>query len=166
MSMIGEYLRVTPGDLDRAVRDPGWALDFADEVQDAEDEPGPSPAAARHFSTYKTWALLGFLPARAGFPVNVVHGGEPLAGDQDWGYGPPRCLRAERVRLAARTLRATGYDRLVSGVDPADLTKAEVYPLIWDEPGALEWGRPWYEDLTRFFEAAAEAGDAMLVWLD
>ncbi|MFK0024965.1 DUF1877 family protein [Streptomyces sp. NPDC090798] len=67
---------------------------------------------------------------------------------------------------ANRSLRATSYAQLISGVNPAELTSAEVYPLGWSEPGALEWGRPWYDDLTQFFEAAARAGDAMLVWLD
>lgn len=166
MSMIGEYLRVTTAELERAVQDPDWALDFAEEVQDAEEESEPAPAEARHFSTYKTWDLLRFLLARADFPVNVVHGEEPFAEDEDWGYGPPRYLRPERVRLAAQTLRITPYDQIISGVDPADLTKAEVYPLGWEEPGALEWGRHWYDGLTQYFEAAAAADDAMLVWLD
>jgi hypothetical protein len=51
-------------------------------------------------------------------------------------------------------------------VEPAELTSAEVYPLGWSEPGSLEWGRPWYDGLTQFFDAAARADDAMLVWLD
>lgn len=161
-----QYLRVTAAELDRAVQDPDWALDFAEEVQDAEEESKPAPAEARHFSTYKTWDLLRFLLARADFPVNVVHGEEPFAEDEDWGYGPPRYLRPERVRLAAEALRTIPYDRLISGLDPADLTTAEVYPLGWDEPGALEWGRRWYDGLTQFFEVAAAADDAMLVWLD
>ncbi|MER6533363.1 DUF1877 family protein [Streptomyces sp900105755] len=51
-------------------------------------------------------------------------------------------------------------------MDPTELTSAEVYPLGWSEPGALEWGRHWYDGLTQFFEVAAEADDAVLVWLD
>lgn len=35
MSMNGEYLRVTPAELDRALKDPEWALDLAEEIQDA-----------------------------------------------------------------------------------------------------------------------------------
>ncbi|MET8856147.1 YfbM family protein [Streptomyces sp. NPDC004579] len=165
MSMIGEYLRVTATELDRAMRDPDWALDFVEEVQAAE-EAEPAPAEARHFSTYKTWDLLRFLLARAEFPVDVIHGEEPFAEDEDWGYGPPRYLRPERVRLAAESLRAADYDQLISGVDPAELTSADVYPLGWSEPGALEWGRHWYDGLTQFLEAAAGADDAVLVWLD
>lgn len=166
MSMIGEYLRVTAAELDRAIQDPDWALDFVEEVQDAEEETEPAPADARHFSTYKTWDLLRFLLARAEFPVDVIHGEEPFAEDEDWGYGPPRYLRPERVRLAAEALRATSYDQLISGVDPAELTSAEVYPLGWRDPDALEWGRPWYDGLTQLFEAAARGDEAMLVWLD
>ncbi|MFI7274275.1 YfbM family protein [Streptomyces sp. NPDC049879] len=153
--MIGEYMRVTAAELDRAIGDPVWARTFVAEAQDA-----------RGFSTYKTWDLLRFLLARADFPVDVIHGEEPFAEDEDWGYGPPRHLRPERVRLAARSLRAIPYDRLLDGVDPAELAEAEVYPDRWDEPGALEWGRQWYEGLTRFFGAAAVTNDAMLVWLD
>ncbi|MFG2887756.1 YfbM family protein [Streptomyces sp. NPDC048297] len=166
MSMIGEYLRVTAAELDRVIQDPDWAWDFVEEVQDAEEETEPAPAEARHFSTYKTWDMLRFLLARVEFPVNVVHGEEPFAEDEDWGYGPPRYLRHERVRLAADALRATSYAQLVSGVDLAELTSAEVYPLGWSDADSLEWGRPWYDGLTQFFEAAARADDAMLVWLD
>lgn len=166
MSMIGEYLRVTAAELDRAIRDPDWALNFVEEVQDAEEETEPAPAEARHFSTYKTWDMLRFLLAHARFPVNVIYGEEPFAEDEDWGYGPPRYLRPERVRLTAEALRATSYDQLVSGVDPAELTSADVYPLGWSEPGALEWGRHWYDGLAEFLKAAAGADDAVLVWLD
>ncbi|MBC7273153.1 MAG: YfbM family protein [Streptomyces sp.] len=166
MSMIGEYLRVTAMELDRAIQDPGWALELVEEVQDAEEESEPAPTEARHFSTYKTWDMLRFLLARAEFPVDVIHGEEPFAENEDWGYGPPKYLRPERVQLAAEALRNTSYTRLIRGVEPAELNSAEVYPLGWDEPGSLEWARTWYDGLARFFDAAARADDAMLIWLD
>lgn len=166
MSMIGEYLRVTADELARAVQDPDWAFDFVEEVRDAEEEVEPGPGEARHFSTYKYWDLLRFLLARAEVPVDVALGEEPFADDEDWGYGPPRYLRPERVRLAAERLRGIGYSELVRGVDADQLTRADVYPLMWSEPGALEWGRRSYDGLVEFFEAAADAGDALIVWLD
>ncbi|MEU3981405.1 DUF1877 family protein [Streptomyces sp. NPDC026672] len=133
---------VAAAELGRAIQDPDWALDFVAEVRIAEEESEPAPAESCHFSTYKTWDLLRFLMARAEFPVNVIHGEEPFAEDEDWGYESPKYLRPERVRLAAEALRATTYAQLISGVDPADLAGAEVYPLGWSEPGSLEWGRP------------------------
>ncbi|MFF7334971.1 DUF1877 family protein [Streptomyces sp. NPDC008150] len=121
MSMNGEYLRVTPAEL----KDPEWAWGLVEEIEDAEGE--PAPAEARHFTTHQTWHLLGFLLQRSAFPVDIVHGEEPLATD-DWGYGPPQYLTPEGVQLAADTLHRTTYDQLIQGVDPSELTKAEIYP--------------------------------------
>jgi Domain of unknown function (DUF1877) len=167
MSMIGEYLRLTPADLDKAIQHPEWAVLLAEAAQDAaEVHPALRPADARHYSTYKTWDLLRHLLVRAEFPVNVVQGEELFPEPEDWGYGPPRYLPPDRVLQAARTLRVLTYDLLVAGVDPAELTESEVYPLHWDDLGSLEWGRSWYEGLTEFFEAAATDGDAMIIWLD
>lgn len=165
MSMNGEYLRLTPAELERALNDPEWAWDLVEEIQDAEAEYEPGPAEARHFATHQTWHLLGFLLQRSTFPVDVVHGEEPLTTD-GWGYGPPRYLRQERVRLAAETLYRTTYDQLIQDVDPGELTKAEVYPQIWDSPDSLAWGSDLFTPLTEFFRGAACAGHAMLIWID
>ncbi|MFJ9997878.1 DUF1877 family protein [Streptomyces werraensis] len=53
MGMIGEYLRVTPAELGRVIREPEWAWDLVEEVRDVEEETKPAPAEARHFSTYR-----------------------------------------------------------------------------------------------------------------
>ncbi|MFE2911953.1 YfbM family protein [Kitasatospora indigofera] len=165
MSMNGEYLRVTPGELARAREDPEWALDFASDVQDQEDEE-TAPAEARHFTTHQTWNLLGFLLQRSAFPVDIVFGEEPVPEADDWGYGPPRYLTADRVRLAAGRLNRMTYDDLVHGVDHNELATAEVYPRIWDSPTSLDWARDLFVPLTEFFRAAASAEDAMVIWLD
>jgi hypothetical protein len=166
MSMIGEYLRVTPAELSRAIEDPDWALEYADQVQDAQNENQRSLAEAKHFTTYKTWDLLGFLLRRVGFPVDVIHGEELFAEDEDWGYGPPHFLTVERVRLAAQELALASYDDLIRDVSHTELTAAKVYPQGWDSPASLEWARDYYGHLTHYLRAAAEAGDAVLVWLD
>ena len=51
MSMIGEYMRVTPSELDRAVKDPEWALELAEQVQDEQKDGEFGPQDARHFSS-------------------------------------------------------------------------------------------------------------------
>lgn len=165
MSMNGEYLRVTPAELDRALKDPEWALDLSEEIQDAQEESESAPAEARHFTTHQTWHLLGFLLQRSAFPVDIVHGEEPLDTD-DWGYGPPKYLTPDRVQLAADTLQQTTYDQLIQDVDPSELTKAEIYPQIWDSPASLDWARDLFTPLTEFFRGAAFTGHAMLIWLD
>jgi hypothetical protein len=164
--MDGEYLRVTPAELARAVKDPKWAIGLAEAVRDAQEQTPLPPARARHLTTHKAWHAIAFLLERARFPADIVYGEEPFAEDDDWGYGPPRYLTTERVRVAAEALAATTYDELVSGVTPTDLAQGPVYPHIWDGPDSLEWVRGWYEPLVPFFAAASAQGNAMLVWVD
>jgi hypothetical protein len=164
--MNGEYLRVTGDELARAIKDPGWALELADDVRETEEDADLPPGKARHLTTHKAWQAIAFLLDRAGFPVDVVFGEESFAEDEDWGYGPPRYLTVEQVEEAAHAVRTTTFDDLIAGVTLADLDRAHVYPDIWDEPDSLEWVRGWYEPLAPFFAAAAADGHAMLLWLD
>jgi hypothetical protein len=71
------------------------------------------------------------------------------------------------VTEAATAFGRTSYDELIRGADPDELSRAEVY--AWDPAdtgGAFEWARDFYDDLAAFFAAAAEGGDAMLIWIN
>ncbi len=94
MSMIGEYLRVTAAELDRAIHDPDRAQDFVEEVQDVEEGSEPAPAEARHFSTYKTWDMLRFLLAQA--EIGVLATTTPVTG--------PGAARVDAMRKLRRAL--------------------------------------------------------------
>lgn len=167
MSMIGEYARVTSAELDRAIDDPEWAQAFVDELIDAEPDEQPDPSEARLLDTDKAWDALGFLLRRVAFPVDVVHGEEALPGAEDWGYGPPRYLTPERVKVAAEAFAQVSGASLVEGVGPEELFRADVYPsIIWERGESLDYVRDYYESLTPFFAAAARDGEAMLIWLD
>jgi hypothetical protein len=97
----------------------------------------------------------------------VVLGEHSLGDDDtDWGYRPARYLTAHEVAQAAAALAEFPFAVLVDGVALADPTRANVYPMIWDEPEALQWVQYWYEPLPGFLSAAAHAGDSVLVWLD
>jgi hypothetical protein len=161
----GEYLRVTPAELDRAIRNPGWAVTFAQETQDAEGR-AERASTNRHLTTHKAWHAIGYLLGRAGFPLDLVFGDVQFADQEDWGYGPPGYLTAPQVVVAAENLAPITFDSLTRGVGPADLAGADVYPQVWDGPDSLEWVRHWYDALPPFFSAAASDGHAMLLWLD
>lgn len=166
--MIGNHLRITPLELDRARKDPDWVQEYADDLEDAElDEPG-SPdgqlAADRLHRTEKSWDALRHLLQRAGCPVNVIRGEEAFT-EADWGYGPALLLPPDRVAAAAAFLSALPYDRLIEGVTGAELEAAGLYPQGWDEPDALDFLRGYYEELVGYFAAAAREGDAMVAWL-
>src|SRR3982750_3445001 len=91
VSMNGEYLRVTPDELARAIKEPAWALEFAERIRDAEEGTDLSPVEARHLSTDKAWQAIAFLLERVRFPIDIVYGEGRFAEDEDtdWGYGPP-----------------------------------------------------------------------------
>ncbi|MEW1862018.1 YfbM family protein [Streptomyces sp. NPDC088194] len=163
--MNGEYLRVTPAELARAVTDPDWAFEYAMEIMETDGSSAVAPSDARQLTTHKAFAAIAFLLQRASFPVDIVHGEQALTSE-DWGYGPARYLDADRVKLAAGALADLSFEDLSRDVDPEQMTAAQIYPLLWDEPGALEWVRGWFDPLAPFFGAAAQAGEAMLVWLD
>ncbi|OII66405.1 MULTISPECIES: DUF1877 family protein [unclassified Streptomyces] len=55
----------------------------------------------------------------------------------------------------------------VEGVRPAELAQAEIYPtVLWERGESLDYVTSHYQAMAPFFRAAADAGDAMLVWLD
>ncbi|MYT16238.1 protein of unknown function (DUF1877) [Streptomyces sp. SceaMP-e96] len=164
--MTGEYARVTPAELDRALGDPEWALKLVSGRMEAEAAQRPEPALARCLDIDKAWDALGFLLRRTSFPVDIVHGEEAVPDADDWGYGPPRYLTPEQVRGAAEALAGISAESLTAGVGPADLAAAEVYPVIvWERGEPLDYVSAHYELLRPFFRAAADAGDGMLMWL-
>lgn len=166
--MIGNYLRITLLELDRARTDPAWASEFAEDLADAEldapDSPDGKLATERLFRTDKAWDALRFLFERAGSPVDLILGEEEFT-DEDWGYGPAHLLTVDQVRTASTFLSAATFDELTRGLTATDLAAANLYPQIWDEPDAFDWIRGYHDDLTVYFAEAAAAGDAMIAWL-
>lgn len=166
MSMIGEYVRLTPTELDHALRDPHWAEEFVTTLLEAECDTRPETARARCHDINKTWHALDFLLRRRDFPVDLVHGEGIIPGATDWGYGPPRYLAPERVRVAAAALAVTPGTVLVDGVVPQDLAEAEVYPsIVWARGESLEHITDHYEALSAFIHAAAGDGHAVVCWI-
>ncbi|MES4907253.1 MULTISPECIES: YfbM family protein [unclassified Streptomyces] len=166
MSMIGEYARLTPAELERAVRDPDWAREFIGELAETEPGEGAGASQGRCFDTDKAWHALDFLLRRLAFPVDVVFGEEEIPRADGWGHGPPCFLTPERVRAAAEAFAATPPEALVSGVTPDDLVQADIYPeIVWVGDESLDYVTNYYRALVPFFQAAARDGHAMVIWI-
>ncbi|WP_330332595.1 YfbM family protein [Streptomyces sp. NBC_00536] len=171
MSILGSYIRLTADELARARHDPDWVLACVEGAVEGTAGVGTDrpDRPDRSYSTGTAWDALGFLTRRIGFPVDIAHGEEALpwsGGGEVWSYGPPRCLTPGQVRTAAAAMAATGGERLVAGAGPADLARADVYPVdAWERGASLEGVVAHYEALLPFFRAAAADGDALLVWL-
>nr|WP_134006671.1 YfbM family protein [Streptomyces sp. 846.5] len=167
MSMIGEYARLTPAELDRAISDPAWALEFVEQMMDARTD-GVDGAESRCLDVDKAWDTLAHLLRRIGFPVDIAHGEAEIPAAEDWGYGPPRYVTPERVLAAADAMSVLSGASLVAGVTADELVRDDHYPrLAEDEVKSwLTFAAHHYQALVLFFRAAAGDGDAVLVWLD
>ncbi|MFJ1705541.1 YfbM family protein [Kitasatospora sp. NPDC088346] len=166
MSMMGEYVRLTPAEFDRAVADPAWAEEYVEELADAEPEHRTDTARCRFLSIDRAWDTLAFLLRRTGFPLDVVHGGADLPEAEDWGYGPPRHLTPAQVRTAADAMAALSGVDLVRDVTMAELAGAGLYPRISEEETEwLGYVVDHYRALVPFFRAAARDGDTVVTWI-
>jgi len=169
--MYGEWLRVTPAELERAQVDLVWLRDLADELDEAYTGDDKTVSERRRFGTDKTWHALDYLLTRRGFPISIIYGeksfvDDPDDADADWGYGPPQYLTVAQVRQAADALAGLTEEQLLDGVQQLDLERADIYPAVWDRPGELEWAVCHLADARTYFGAAAKAGDAIICWID
>ncbi|OJF11320.1 hypothetical protein BG844_27035 [Couchioplanes caeruleus subsp. caeruleus] len=167
--MLGYWLRVTPGELERAAGDLTWAFALAEQVSETEYAAPPTPQRRRLLELDKTWHGLDFLLRRRNFPVSVVLGEQDFLFDPDdipdWGYGPPRYLTPEQVAQAAQAIAALTEADLIAGVDPAHLDRERICPAVWDRSGELEWAVSRLPRATEFLTAAAADGDAVICWI-
>jgi hypothetical protein len=168
MGMYGVYARLTPKELDRALKDPQRERELAESLQ--KWYPGGKGDAAfrssRVLDVDKAWNGLWYLLHAEGAPAEIMGGGTAVS-DYEWGYGPALYLTAEQVEMAAAFLQATPWALLARHFDPVAMVADHVYPEVWDRPDEdnLGWLQDYYLELVPFFAAAAGAGDAVIVWI-
>ncbi|MET8547360.1 DUF1877 family protein [Micromonospora zamorensis] len=174
--MNGNWLRVSPDELEQARADLGWAYELAMTQRDDNSE--------RWAATDKAWNGLDFLLDRLGFEIPLVLGAERFVElpdvepdseemfdflenlEDDWGYGPPSYLTPAHVATAASELVTLTEGSLIRGVDPQELNRADIYPGPWEGPGELAWVAHYLPGVQSFFAAAARDGAAVICWLD
>ena len=125
----------------------------------------------RHLDIDKTWDAIHFMlngaaPDECQPLYNVVLGGTEIS-DEDVGYGPARFLTPEEVKSVATSLSTITVTALLVSYDPEAFLAASIYPESW---GTIEEEREYlgqhYSRLVTFFGKAADAGDAMLLYLN
>ncbi|WP_242636865.1 YfbM family protein [Myceligenerans salitolerans] len=162
--MIGEYFRLDPQDLDKALADPGWAERLIEELYDAEDR--GETRDSRLFDIDKAWHGIAFALERADVDTAVIYGDAQVPGAGDWGYGPPSSLTPGRVRELAGKLNELDPKTIVRAVPRKEFTASDIYPATgWDDED-LDYLAHWLEKLITFYGQAADAEMGMLVWLD
>lgn len=104
------------------------------------------------------------------FPLNFIVSGGKEIGDVDVGYGPARALMSEDVRTLDAALEPLTTEELKRRFDPAQMTKLQIYPDIWDrdpdDDDSLGYLIEYYTDLRDFVRRTAERGHGLLVYLN
>ncbi len=160
MSMIGNFLQLTPGELQALIDDPVLVETFI--YPDDEDH-------ENCIDVDKAWQGIHFLltgdPWAGDAPLgDVVLGGTEFG--EDVGYGPARYITADDVKAVAVALTEITPAQLAAGYDSTGLQKNDVYPGIWDELDAVEYLSSYYEVLRNYYLDAAANGNAMLKFIN
>jgi hypothetical protein len=161
MSMIGNFLQITPAQLQALVENPTsvQALLYPDDGDRAESIDIDKAWHGIHFMlTGEAWG--GSAPL-----ANIVLGGTEIGGDV--GYGPAHYLTPEELRAAAEAVRELPPDEFARRFDAEKLSANQIYPEIWDEGDeTLDYLRHYYETLRAYYLDAAAKGNAMLKYLN
>lgn len=163
MSMIGNFRRLTEGELNALLEEPETIAEFlySDEAQ-ADTE--------RQLDVDKAWHAIHYLLNGTAWGgkeplVNAVLGGVPV-GEEDVGYGPARYLRPSQVVETSKALQSISSEQLWSRFNAAAMKKAEIYPDFEGGDDDKEYVCGNFEEIKSFFATAASHGDAMLLYLN
>lgn len=164
MSMIGNFVAVSPKRLAELIADPDSIGSFL-YPDDGDSEP------ENFLDVDKAWHAIHYTlngKAWEGEPPLgwTVVGGTEIG--EDVGYGPARYLTTDQVKAVAEALSTIDAEEFSTRFDPKALGAAEIYPEIWgrDDSEGLEFVLNYYNELRTFYLAAAERGDAALLYIN
>lgn len=137
MSMIGNFLQLTPAELDMLIANPADVESF---IYPEEDE------NENCIDIDKAWHGIHFMLTGTQYdgtpPLsNVIFSGATI-GD-DVGYGPACYLIATEVAEVAEALRSLPSHEFANRYDAAALTANEIYPQTWGDDEDLEYILSW-----------------------
>jgi len=129
------------------------------------------PAERDEIDLDKAWHGIHFLLNGSEWEGNapldfIVAGGMPI-GNEDMGYGLARAFLSVEVGRIAAALGSVSGDALAARYRPQQMTAAEIYPQIWDDPedDALEYLTVNFQKLKEFCQRAQTNGRGMIVWM-
>ena len=164
MSMIGNYRRVSESELSTICAKADSISDFLYSEVNKRSE-------SAHLDIDKSWHAIHFLlndsQWEGTYPlVCVVMGGECI-GEEDVGYGPARYLTSQQVKEVANAMDQITERQLLDKFDAELMNREEIYPQGWcDSQEERDYIGQYYSSLGKFFRSAADAGDAMIVYLN
>jgi len=168
MSMIGNLRRLSDSDLKRLFSSPQMIASYLY----AEEPEGFGPHA--DIDIDKAWHGVHFLltgdPEGGDFPLCFLVSGGTAIGEDDVGYGPARGFRSSEVKEIAAALNTLDRNMLAARFNWQKMARAKIYPDIWsrrdEEAGNREYLLDAFEAVRDFVTGAAEAGEAVIIYLN
>jgi hypothetical protein len=168
MSMIGGLRRLGEADLDLLFAAPDQVIDYL------YPEEHPSTLQLGPYADLdldKAWHVLHFLMTGEAwgqtFPLGFL-----VAAARNWGMTRATARHARfghgEVNEIATALAGLDGRQLTVAIDVQALVREEIYPHFWeagDEAQVATWILDTFEKLRDFVVRAAEAREALLVWL-
>lgn len=162
MELIGR--RLSADEL-RAVLDDPTTLDlllYGDLDDDDAEMPEPE------LDLDKSWHVLHYLLTGTAWEIGDGAGAAILGGEEigeDGGYGPPRLLDAEKVRVISEALDTLDVGMLRARFDVDAMMAADIYPKLSNrDADDFDSGfASAFADLCRFYRRAAALDQAVLL---
>ncbi len=160
MSMIGYYLRAGEDTVNK-IREGDTGILFGEE----NDKNLACIDKAWHAIHYIVTGCVWDIPDD-NILGHLVLGGEPI-NDEDMGYGPARLIPAETVKLLHEALMPWDEGFFRGNFHMQDMIDNEIYPVMSDENEADFFEYVWenFDELKKFFEEAANAGENVIAFL-
>ena len=133
---------------------------------DLEDFLEEAPSCVAVVDVDKAWHALSVIAGEDSVRADGQPDGlnPPLGGTEfgeDNGYGAPRYLTPEQVKVIDERLKALSDEHARERFDPVAFAAANIYPAIWDEPRDTLWSKflqPNLDRVRRFYSDATTAG--------
>jgi len=121
----------------------------------------------------KAWHAIHYMLTKSAWegepPLNFLLKGGAEVGDLEVGYGPARVLTSDEVHQINAALKPIDGEFLKSRFDPAEMTKLEIYPDIWQrdpaEDDTFGYCVEYFRVLKGFFEQAADRNLGLVIYL-
>lgn len=165
MSMMGDFISVSPAELESYLQDSSRLETLLDAI--LEDR------TAEAFTIGKSFDGLSYLLtgksseqiSEAKPPLSLaIFGGQKIDPDQDLGYGPAGFLTPDQVKEVNAALAPITRANLEKNYDAGKMEELGIYPGGWEDKGtSLEWLGKELINLQSFYADAAAKGMAVVM---
>lgn len=168
MSMIGNYFRISPENVQKAE---SGELDLESFIYDEDNQMNEEIALDIDKSWHAIYfTLTGEIDTEAydnAEGIGLLMGSRPIGEDLDLGYGPGGLIDAQQVKMLSAKLDSITRESFRAAFNLQEMLENQVYPCIdgEDEEEFFEYVWSNIPAMQEFFQKAAQAGDCIIFYI-